>query len=48
MSDAWASARIAQRAVRLAKKREDQKLMKRFREQAMASKQIKKLSEAEP
>ncbi|CAK9026843.1 Uncharacterized protein SCF082_LOCUS17690 [Durusdinium trenchii] len=45
MSDAWATARLAQRVVLLAQKREDQKLMARLREQAMSSKQIKKLSE---
>eukprot|EP00434_Breviolum_minutum_P018052 symbB.v1.2.015918.t1/scaffold1202.1/size131747/2 len=45
MSDAWAAARMAQRVVLLGQKREDAKLMTRLREQAMASKQVKKLME---
>ncbi|CAE7526752.1 TTC28 [Symbiodinium pilosum] len=45
MSDAWASARMAQRVVLLAHKREDQKLMNFLRQQAIESKQIKKLAQ---
>ncbi|CAE7251494.1 unnamed protein product [Symbiodinium natans] len=45
MSDAWASARMAQRVVLLAQKREDQKLMAFLREQAIDSKPIKKLAQ---
>jgi len=45
MSDAWAAARMAQRVVLLGQKREDAKLMTRLREQAMASKQVRKLME---
>ncbi|CAE7235204.1 unnamed protein product [Symbiodinium necroappetens] len=45
MSDAWASARMAQRVVLLAQKREDQKLMAFLREQAIGSKPIKKLAQ---
>ncbi|CAJ1356047.1 unnamed protein product [Effrenium voratum] len=45
MSDAWAAARLAQRLALLAKKREDHELLEKLRAEAMASKQIQKLTE---
>mmetsp|Transcript_11552 Transcript_11552/g.20460 ORF Transcript_11552/g.20460 Transcript_11552/m.20460 type:complete len:374 (-) Transcript_11552:26-1147(-) len=45
MSDAWASARFAQRTVLIAQKRADQQLMTKLRKEALVSKQLKKITQ---
>lgn len=46
MSDAWVSARCAQRALLVAEKRADASLMSSLRREALASKQLSRMSEA--
>eukprot|EP00933_Yihiella_yeosuensis_P005308 TRINITY_DN109799_c0_g1_i1.p1 TRINITY_DN109799_c0_g1~~TRINITY_DN109799_c0_g1_i1.p1 ORF type:complete len:385 (-),score=100.50 TRINITY_DN109799_c0_g1_i1:98-1252(-) len=43
MSDAWASARFAQRIALLSEKRNDQQLMAKLRKEALGSKQLRKI-----
>lgn len=46
MSDAWASARYSQRAVLVAQKRDDAQLVEELRQQALASRRLKRMQEA--